>query len=155
MISHEPRLDYHALAPKAAKALGSLSFVAAAGLDQRLRELVCLRVSQINGCAFCIDMHWAALVRGGMDPRHVNAVAGWREAHRFFSERERAALNWAEAVNAVPHRTPSDADFEQAKDHFSDAELAQLTFAIGAVRTWNLLNASFRIQVPETPYLAQ
>jgi len=154
MASHEPRLDYHALAPKAAKALGSLSFVAAAGLDQRLRELVNLRVSQINACAFCIDMHWAALVGGGMDPRHVNAVAGWREAHRFFSERERAALNWAEAVNAVPHRTPSDADFDQARQHFSDAEIAELTFAIGAIRSWNMLNASFRMQVPERPYEA-
>jgi AhpD family alkylhydroperoxidase len=154
MASHEPRLDYHALAPKAAKALGSLSYVAAAALDLRLRELVNLRISQINGCAFCIDMHWAALVGSGMDPRHVNAVAGWREAHRFFGDRERAALNWAEAVNAVPHRTPSDADFDQARQHFSDAEIAELTFAVGALRTWNMLNASFHTPVPETPYAA-
>ena len=154
MSSHEPRLNYHALAPKAAKALGTLSFTAAAGLDQRLHELVNLRVSQINGCAFCIDMHWAARVKEGMDPRHVNAVAGWREAHRFFSDRERAALNWAEAVNAVPHRTPSDADFEEVRRHFSDAEIAQLSFAICAIRAWNMLNASFHTPVPETPYVA-
>ena len=155
MSSHAPRLNYHALAPKAAKALGGLSFVAATGLDPRLHELINLRISQINGCAFCIDMHWAALVGSGMDARHVNAVAGWREAARFFSERERAALNWAEAVNALPQRSPSDADFDLARTHFSEAELAQLTFAIGTIRTWNMLNASFHTQVPETPYVAQ
>ena len=154
MSSPEPRLNYHALAPKSAKALATLSMTAAASLGERLRELVNLRVSQINGCASCIDMHWAALVREGVDPRHVNAVAGWREAHRFFSDRDRAALNWAEAVNAVPHRTPSDADFEEVRRHFSDAEIAEITFAVGAIRAWNMLNASFHTQVPEKPYAA-
>ena len=154
MTSHEPRLDYHALAPKAAKALGTLSYAAGTGLDRRLRELVNLRISQINGCAFCIDMHWAALVGDGMEARHVNAVAGWREASRFFSERERAALNWAEAVNAVPHRVPSDDDFNEARRHFSDAEISEITFAVGAIRAWNMLNAAFRTQVPDTPYVA-
>ncbi|TFZ05396.1 carboxymuconolactone decarboxylase family protein [Ramlibacter henchirensis] len=150
----EPRLDYHALAPKSARALAQLSFVAAGALDKRLKEMVNLRISQINGCAFCIDMHWADLVKRGMDPRHVNALAGWREAPRFFSESERAALNWAEAVNAIPHRTPSDADFEAVRRHFSDADIAELTFSAGAIRAWNILNASFHTPVPETPYVA-
>lgn len=147
------RLNYHALAPKSVRALSQLSFASAA-FDPRLKELVNLRVSQVNGCAFCIDMHWADLLRQGMDPRHVNAVAGWREAHRFFDARDRAALAWAEAVNAVPHRTPTDAEFEAMKQHFSDAEIAELTFSVGAIRAWNMLNASFRTQVPETPYAA-
>jgi len=150
----EPRLQYHALAPRAAQALAALSG-STKRLDPRLRELVNLRISQINGCAFCIDMHWADLLRQGMDPRHVNAVAGWREAHRFFSERERAALNWAEAVNAVPHRVPSDEDFQQVRRHFEDAEIAELTFAVGAIRAWNMLNASFHTPVPEVPYQAE
>ena len=154
MSSLEPRLNYHALAPKSAKVLATLSMTAAASLGERLRELVNLRISQINGCAFCIDMHWAALVREGVDPRHVNAVAGWREAHRFFDDRERAALNWAEAVNAVPQRAPSDADFEEMRRHFSDAEIAEITFAVGAIRAWNMLNASFHTPVPEKPYVA-
>jgi AhpD family alkylhydroperoxidase len=154
-MSQQPRLNYHALAPNAAKALGRLSFAAGGSLEPRLRELMNLRISQINGCAFCIDMHWADLLKQGVDPRHVNAVAGWREAHRFFSDRERAALNWAEAVNAVPHRAPSDADFEEIRRHFSDAEIADLTFAVGAIRSWNMLNASFHTPVPEVPYVAE
>jgi len=151
----QARLNYHALAPKAAKALAQFSYAAAPSLDKRLRELVNLRISQINGCAFCIDMHWADLLKQDVNPRHVNAVAGWREAGRFFSERERAALNWAEAVNAVPHRSPSDEDFAQIRQHMSDAEIAELTFAVGAIRSWNMLNASFHMQVPETPYSAE
>ena len=146
------RLDYHALSPKASRALGQLSFVAGSTLDKRLKELVNLRISQINGCAFCIDMHWADLLKQGVEPRRVNAVAGWREAHIFFDEKERAALNWAEAVNAIPQRTPSDADFEAVKQHFTDAEISDLTFSVTAIRAWNMLNASFHVQMPETPY---
>lgn len=149
-----PRLDYHALAPKATRALTQLSFATSAALEERLKALVELRISQINGCAFCIDMHWAQLVKLDMDPRHINSVAGWREAHRFFSDKERAALNWGEAVNAIPHRSPSDADFEMLRRHFGDAEIAELTYAVGAIRAWNMLNASFHTPVPDTPYVA-
>lgn len=152
-MTHGPRLNYHALAPKSARALSQLSHIAG-GSDPRIKELVQLRVSQINGCAFCLDMHWAELLKQGVDPRHVNAVAGWREAPRFFSERDQAALNWAEAVNAVPQRTPSDEDFDRMRRHFSEEEIAELTFAIGAIRAWNMLNASFRTPVPEVPYSA-
>ncbi len=149
-----PRLDYHALAPKSAKALAQFSFAAGNRLDRRLRELVSLRISQINGCAFCIDMHWAALVQGGMEPRELNALAGWREAHRFFDEKHRAALRWAEAANAIPHRLPSDSDFEEVKRYFSDADIAELTFSVTAIRAWNALNASFHTPVPESPHIA-
>ena len=153
-MSHSPRLDYHALDPKSTKALSQLSYAAGSGLDRQLREIVNLRISQINGCAFCIDMHWAALLRDGMEPRHVNAVAGWREAGRFFHARERAALAWAEAMNAVPQRTPGDAEFAELRRHFSDAEIAALSFTVCAIRAWNMLNASFHTQVPEVPYVA-
>ena len=153
-MSHAPRLNFHALDTRSAKALAHLSSVAGGGLDARLREMVNLRVSQINGCAFCIDMHWADLTRQGVEPRQINAIAGWREAHLFFSDQERAAFAWAEAVNAVPHRTPSDDEFTAMKRHFSDAEIASLTFAIGAIRSWNMLNASFRTPVPPIPYAA-
>ena len=146
------RLNYHALAPKSTKGLAQLSFNAASTLDKELKELVNLRISQINGCAFCIDMHWADLIKQGVEPRKVNAVAGWREAHRFFDEKYRAALAWAESVNAIPQRSPSDAEFEDMKRHFTEAEIAELTFCIVAIRGWNMLNASFHTPVPEVPY---
>jgi AhpD family alkylhydroperoxidase len=153
-MSQEPRLNYYAAAPKSAQAAATFSGAAAPNLEPRLRELVNLRVSQINGCAFCLDMHAHALARMGVDSRTLATVAGWREAHRFFSPRERAALAWAESVNAVPHRTPSDAEFAELREHFKDNEIAELTFAIGAIRMWNMLNASFHTPVPEKPYLA-
>jgi len=153
-MSHQTRIDYQALAPKSMKAMYALSqSFGSSTLGRRLIDLVLLRVSQINGCAFCIDMHWADLLKQDVNPRHVNAVAGWREAP-FFGERERAALNWAEAVNAIPHRDPSDADFAQLKAHLSDTEIAELGFVIGTINVWNRLNVSFRTPVPEVPYSA-
>jgi len=151
-MDHPPRLAYHAAAPKAAQLLTAFSTGAAPSLDARLRNLVDLRISQINGCAFCLDMHAAELARLGTDPRHIATVGGWREATRFFSPRERAALAWAEAVNAVPHRTPGDEEFRELREYFSDKEIAELTFAVGAIRAWNMLNASFHMPVPEKPY---
>lgn len=154
-MSQEPRLNYHAAAPKSAQALVAFSVGAAPSLEPRLRELVNLRVSQVNGCAFCLDMHAHALVKMGVDARTLATVAGWREAHRFFSPRERAALAWAEAVNAVPHRTPSDAEFRELREHFKDGEIAELSFAICAIRAWNMLNASFHTPVPDVPYVGK
>ncbi|HEY9068511.1 MAG TPA: carboxymuconolactone decarboxylase family protein [Burkholderiaceae bacterium] len=153
-MSHQARINYQELAPKPFKALFALSqSTHSSTLGKRLIDLVLLRVSQINGCAFCIDMHWADLLKQDVNPRHVNAVAGWREAP-FFSERERAALNWAEAVTAIPQRDPSDADFAQLKAHFNDTEIAELGYVIGTINVWNLLNVSFRTPVPEVPYSA-
>jgi len=151
-MSHEPRINYYAAAPKSATALVTFSHAAAPNLEPRLRELVNLRVSQINGCAFCLDMHAHALARMGVDARTLATVAGWREARRFFSPRECAALAWAESVNAVPQRTPSDEEFRELREHFKDSEIAELTFSIGAIRAWNMLNASFHTPVPEQPY---
>jgi AhpD family alkylhydroperoxidase len=151
-MSHAPRLNYYAAAPKSAQALVTFSKAAAPSLEPRLRELVNLRVSQINGCAFCLDMHAHALAKMGVDARAIATVAGWREARRFFSARECAALAWAEAVNAVPHRTPSDAEWGELREYFKEPEIAELTFAIGAIRAWNMLNASFHTEVPEQPY---
>jgi AhpD family alkylhydroperoxidase len=151
-MSQEPRLNYYAAAPKSAQALVTFSRAAAPSLEPRLRELVNLRVSQVNGCAFCLDMHAHALTQMGVDQRTLNTVAGWREARRFFSARECAALAWAEGVNAVPQRTPSDAEFRELREHFQDGEIAELTFAVGAIRAWNMLNASFHTPVPEQPY---
>ncbi|OUM03475.1 carboxymuconolactone decarboxylase family protein [Variovorax sp. JS1663] len=148
-MSHAPRIPFHQLAPKAFQALYTLSGAVRKDLlGKRLHELMVLRVSQINGCGFCIDMHWRDLVAQDVDVRHINAVAGWREAP-FFTERERAALRWAEIVTAIPQQDPSDEEFARLKVHFSDEEIAELGFAISVITAWNLLNISFRNPVPE------
>lgn len=146
------RLNYSALAPKSARALVEFATAAAPSLDKWLRELINLRISQINGCAFCLDMHSAALVKLGADPRHLHVLAGWREAPNFFSTSERAALAWVEAVNALPLRHPSDQEFKDVRAHFEEAQIAEMTFAVGAIRAWNMLNVSFQQPVPEMPY---
>ena len=152
-MAHTARIPFHQLAPKAFQSLITLSGAVRKDLlGHRLYDLVLLRVSQINGCAFCMDMHWSDLIKQDIDARHLNAVAGWREAPRFFGDRERAAFGWAEAVNAIPHRSPSDEEFEAMKRHFSDAQIASLTYAVGAIRSWNMLNASFHTPMPQEPY---
>jgi len=149
MTTLTARLPYYQLVPKAFQAMLNLSDTIHKGLlGQRLVDLVFLRVSQINGCAYCIDMHWRDLIKLDADPRHLNAVAGWREAP-FFTDRERAALNWAEAITSRSHHATSDEEFARLKAIFSDEEIAQLGFAISAINAWNLLNLGFRNPVPE------
>src|SRR5690606_21095 len=98
------RLNLFAHAPANLKAMVNLSMTnRQSSIGERLFELVQLRVSQVNGCGVCIDMHWRDLIKQGADPRHLNSLAAWRESP-FFSERERAALGWADAVNALPQR---------------------------------------------------
>jgi AhpD family alkylhydroperoxidase len=142
------RYNYFQLSQKSFKNLLALSDgLNRELLGRKLVELVLLRVSQINGCAFCIDMHYQDLLKQDVDPRHINAVAGWREAP-FFSERERAALEWAELVNAIPFRDPDDAAFARVKAHFSDEEIAELGFVVAVIRSWNMLNVASRNPIP-------
>ena len=145
--------SFFQLAPANLQAMIALSAsVKKSSLGPRLVELVNLRVSQINGCGVCIDMHWRDLIKQGADPRHLNAIAGWREApSSFFSDSERAALNWAEAVNALPHQQPGDADFGRLKEHFNETAIAELGYAIAVIRGWNAINASLHNQIPEVP----
>lgn len=150
-MSHSARIPLFEHAQPSLQAMIKLSdTVKKSSLGARLVELVQLRVSQINGCGFCIDMHGRDLLRQDMSPRHLNAVAGWREAP-FFSERERAALEWAEIVNAIPVKDPGDADFARLQAQFSNDEIVELGYAIGAIKVWNLLNVSLRNPIPETP----
>ncbi|MRW94423.1 carboxymuconolactone decarboxylase family protein [Duganella sp. FT80W] len=147
------RIPFFQLAPANLQAMIALSAsVKKSSLGARLVELINLRVSQINGCGVCVDMHWRDLIKQEAEPRHLNALAGWREAPAsFFSERERAALNWAEAVNALPQRQPSDTDFALLQQHFSETAIAELSYAIAAIRGWNAINASLHNQIPEVP----
>lgn len=150
-MAHAARIDFYKLAHPNLHAMIALSAsVKKSSLGPRLVELVNLRVSQINGCGVCIDMHWRDLIKQEADPRHLNAIAGWREAP-FFSARERAALRWAEAVNAIPGSMPTDEDFAELRVRFSDNEIAELGYAIAVIRGWNVLNVSLRNPIPEVP----
>jgi AhpD family alkylhydroperoxidase len=150
-MTHTARIPFFQLAQPSLQAMINLSgTVKKSSLGARLVELVHLRLSQINGCGVCIDMHWRDLIKQECEPRHVNALAGWREAP-FFSERERAALHWAEVVNAIPLKDPSDEDFARLQAHFTDNEIAELGYAIAVIKGWNVLNVSLRNQIPETP----
>ena len=133
------------------KALFNLSTsVKQSSLGERLVELINLRVSQVNGCGLCVDMHWRDLIRQGVEPRHVNAVAVWREAP-FFTERERAALRWAEILNGQPHTNASDDEFALVRAQFSDTEIVELGYAVATIRAWNTLNLSLRNPIPDVP----
>ncbi len=150
-MAHTARIPLLQLAPANLKAMIALSMsVKQSSLGPRLVELVNLRVSQINGCGVCVDMHWRDLIKQEADPRHLNAIAGWREAP-FFSARERAALGWAEAVNALPQRDDTDAAYAELEKHFSPNEIAELGYAISVIKGWNMLNLSLRTQIPEVP----
>jgi AhpD family alkylhydroperoxidase len=133
------------------KALINLSGAVKKGLlGERLVELINLRVSQVNGCGVCVDMHWRDLVKQGADPRHLNTIAGWRESP-FFDERERAALCWADALNALPARDDTDAAFATVRAHFDDNAIAEISYCVATIRAWNVLNLSLRNPIPETP----
>jgi len=148
MHTSAARVPYIQLAPKAFQSLLDLSQTLKKGaLGERLIDLVWLRVSQLNGCAFCIDMHGQDLLRQGLSPRELNAVAGWREAP-FFSQRERSALRWAEIINTTPNGDASDDEFARLSQQFSPAEIAELGFAIATIVAWNLLNVGFRQPLP-------
>ena len=138
------RLPYHTLAPQAYQALRGLNQVLdASSLGKRLIELVFLRVSQINGCAYCVDMHARDLLAQGEDLQRINSLVTWRET-TFFSERERAALDWAEALTEIIKSQAPDALFEALKPHFSEQEIAELSFAIVTINAWNRIAIGFR-----------
>ena len=139
-----PRVAYAALAPAAYKALRDLSAALYGGaLDRVLVDLVFLRVSQVNGCAYCIDLHWRDLIAQSADPRKLNALSAWQEMP-FFSERERAALNWAEIVTRTAGRDATDEEFARLRAHFSETEIAELTFTVAAMNAWNRMAISMR-----------
>lgn len=150
-MSATARISLFQHAPALLQAQINLSTAAKqSSLGERLVELINLRISQINGCGFCVDMHGRALIRQGMEPRHLNAVAVWREAP-FFSERERAALRWAEIINSQPQGDASDAEFALVREHFSENEVIELGYAVVAIKGWNMMNLSLRVPIPEVP----
>jgi AhpD family alkylhydroperoxidase len=142
-MSH--RIDYAKAAPEGYKAyFGVYTAVQKSGLPKELIDLVYLRVSQINGCAFCIDMHSRDLLKSGLAIDKLVLVPGWREGGALFSARERAALAWAETVTRVADTGVPDAEYQAATAEFNEKELADLTYAIGLMNAFNRLGVAFR-----------
>ncbi|MBB5425432.1 AhpD family alkylhydroperoxidase [Paraburkholderia atlantica] len=140
----EQRLDFYKANPAAIKSLlGVEERIGKSVLEKSLTELVRLRASQINGCAYCVDMHTSDARKGGETERRLATVVVWRETP-FFTDRERAALEWTEAVTLVSHDHVPDAVWQTVRPHFSDEELVDLTLLISAINAWNRFAISFR-----------
>ncbi len=141
------RMNYQAAAPEAVKAMIGLETYLARqsrgeeGVDKALMELVKIRVSQINHCAFCIDMHTKDARALGETEQRIYALSAWRETP-FFTDRERAALAWAEANTLLPQGVSQEL-FDDARRHFSEAQLTNLTLAIATINAWNRFGVSF------------
>jgi len=147
MPAATPRLKYTEVAPDHYKRLLELAMaLKESSLGKPLLHLVDLRVSQINGCAFCVDMHARELLAAGDTLQRLNSVVTWREVD-FFDARERAALNWAEQLTRVANAHPAAADFEALRAQFSEREIVDLTMAIGVINTWNRLSVGFAVPV--------
>ena len=145
----EPRIDYGKRFPDLRKAMWALErYAHESGLDPKLLELVRLRASLINGCAYCVDMHTKVARSLGETEQRLYEVSLWRETP-FYTERERAALAWTEAVTLVNVDQVPDAVFEAARQHFDEKELVALTAAVVAINGWNRLAIAFRT-VPGT-----
>ena len=141
----QPRIDTSRVNPDAYTAMRTLqAYVDKSGLEPSLRELVKIRTSQVNGCAFCLHMHLRDARKAGESQERLDLLSAWREA-LLFTPRERAALAWSEAVTLVAGEHVPDDVFEQTSAEFSEQELVDLTMAIVAINGWNRLMVSFRI----------
>lgn len=145
------RIDYTKVAPAGVKTLGGVyAYIMQSGLDGILVDLVYLRVSQINGCAYCLSLHSADLIRKGVGQDKLALVQAWRDADPYFDARERAALRWAETVTLVAQTSVPDEEFEAVSAEFSEKEVADLTIAIGLMNSFNRLAISLR-RPPDGP----
>ena len=139
------QLDYAKAAPGIYKALDALDeYLSESGLDEIILNLVRLRASQLNGCAYCIDMHWKDLRALGEGEQRLCSLDAWRECP-YYTERERAALAWAEAVTLIANGRVSEQLYDEVRSHFSAKELCDLTLAIGTINAWNRLSIAARL----------
>jgi AhpD family alkylhydroperoxidase len=138
------RLDFYKSNPAAIKAMGALEErIGRSSLEKSLIELVRLRTSQINGCAYCVDLHSAQAAKAGEDERRIHTLSVWHEAP-FFSDRERAAFAWTEAVTRVEQSHVPDDVWERVNPHFTPEELVDLTLLINTINAWNRFAIAFR-----------
>ncbi len=146
------RINFTQSAPDGMKALGGVyGYVTQCGLPSDLIELVFLRVSEINGCAYCIDMHTKALHKAGLPWDKIVLIQVWREAGDWFSPREKAALAWAESLTLIAQTNAPDEVFAKVQAEFSEKEISDLTITIGLMNAWNRLAISHRKLPDSTP----
>ncbi len=139
-----PRIDYKKVSPKAFEAMRGLeAYVHRSGLEQPLLELIKTRASQLNGCAYCLDMHTKDARASGETEQRLYGLSAWQEAP-FYTTRERAALLWTEAVTLIAEEHVPDETYEAVRQKFTEKELVDLTMAIVAINGWNRLAISFR-----------
>jgi AhpD family alkylhydroperoxidase len=140
----EPRLNFYRSNPDAMRAMSALEErITNSGLEKPMVELVRLRASQINGCAYCMDAHTVDARKGGESERRLATLPVWRETP-FFDDRERAALEWTEAVTRVADTHVPDEIWERVKPHFTPAELVDLTLLVNTINAWNRFAIAFR-----------
>jgi AhpD family alkylhydroperoxidase len=145
----EPRIDYRKFAPEARKAMFDLErYISESGLDHKLVHLVKMRASQINGCAYCIDMHSKDARSIGETEQRLYALNAWRETP-FYTELERAALAWTEALTLVSQTHVPDDVYNEMPKHFNEKEIVDLTIVVSTINMWNRLAVSMRA-VPGT-----
>ncbi|CAN5777077.1 carboxymuconolactone decarboxylase family protein [soil metagenome] len=137
------RLDYIKASPASFRAMMGVEQHVAKGVDGVLMHLLKLRASQINGCAYCIDMHWKDARAAGQSEERLYALSAWRES-TLYSDRERAVLAWTESLTLIADEHAEDGEYEGVRAHFSDTELADLTWAIAAINAWNRIAIGFR-----------
>jgi AhpD family alkylhydroperoxidase len=144
-------VTFTTLTPEFYKPLLELSRALGKGrLGEKLLTLVYLRVSQLNGCGYCLDMHTRALLEAGEDPQRLATLAGWRETD-FFDARERAVLDWAERVTAIQDAEALDSSAAELAKHLDEAQIAELTFAVAEISAWNRLAIALRSPVKRAP----
>jgi AhpD family alkylhydroperoxidase len=142
----QPRLNYAKTSAAGYRAMMGLeAYLHECGLEESLIHLIKLRASQINGCAYCIDMHWKDLRAIGETEQRLYALDAWRE-YPIYTDRERAALEWTEAVTLITQGHVEDSIYESVRTHFTDKELADLTFAVATINAWNRLAISARME---------
>jgi len=138
------RIDYTKLAQEPIRSLYAIErYLHESGIDAKLLHMLKLRASQINGCAYCIDMHWKDAKAAGETDQRLYGLDAWRESP-YYSERERAALEWTEAVTLVSETHVPDEVYERVRAHYSEKEIVDLTIAMGMINMWNRIAISFR-----------